>query len=63
MPNSRAYKTLVTAKYAGIKVDIVENFEMANTKTEAYLARFPHGKVCNYPNDLKVFFRDYKSNL
>jgi elongation factor 1-gamma len=43
--NPRAFKALVTAQYAGIKIDVPATFEMAQTKTEAFLSRFPAGQV------------------
>jgi len=36
---------LVAAKYAGITIDVPAGFEMSQTKTEAFLAKFPAGQV------------------
>jgi len=44
--NFRAYKALVAAQYAGANVKVDENFKAGETnKTEAFLKKFPSGKV------------------
>ncbi|GLV40026.1 eukaryotic translation elongation factor 1 gamma [Carabus blaptoides fortunei] len=44
--NFRAYKALISAQYAGVEVKIAPNFVFGETnKTEAFLKKFPSGKV------------------
>ncbi|KAJ4713755.1 elongation factor 1-gamma-like [Melia azedarach] len=44
--NKNAFKTLITAEYSGVKVELVKNFEMGvSNKTSEYLKMNPIGKV------------------
>lgn len=44
--NKNAYKSLIAAKYAGVKVELDPNFEFGKTnKTAEYLSWNPNGKV------------------
>ncbi|CAN0872535.1 Elongation factor 1-gamma 2 [Linum grandiflorum] len=44
--NKNSYKTLIVAEYSGLKVDLVENFEMGvSNKTPEFLKMNPIGKV------------------
>ncbi|CAN1323415.1 Elongation factor 1-gamma 2 [Linum perenne] len=44
--NKNSYKTLIVAEYSGVKVDLVENFEMGvSNKTPEFLKMNPIGKV------------------
>ncbi|CAL1355858.1 unnamed protein product [Linum trigynum] len=44
--NKNAFKTLIVAEYSGVKVDLVENFEMGvSNKTPEFLKLNPIGKV------------------
>ena len=44
--NFRAYKAQIAAKYSGAKVDLAKDFKFGETnKSEAFLAKFPLGKV------------------
>jgi len=45
--NKNAYKTLITAEYVGVKVNLAPNFEMGVTnKSPEFLKMNPIGKVC-----------------
>ena len=42
----RAYKVLIAAQYSGAQVDISPSFVLGETnKTDAFLKKFPLGKV------------------
>lgn len=44
--NKNAAKTLIVAEYIGVKVDLVENFEMGvSNKTPEFIKMNPIGKV------------------
>lgn len=44
--NFRAYKGLIAAEYAGLKVDVASKFVFGETnKTPEFLKKFPLGKV------------------
>lgn len=44
--NFRAYKALIAAEYSGAKVKVATDFVFGQTnKSEAFLAKFPTGKV------------------
>lgn len=44
--NFRAFKALIAAQYSGADVKIAPNFVFGETnKTEAFLKKFPSGKV------------------
>lgn len=44
--NSRAYKALIAAQFSGASVKVAPNFVFGETnKTEAFLKKFPLGKV------------------
>ena len=54
--NKNAYKTLIAAEYSGIKVELVQNFEMGvSNKTPEFLKMNPIGKV--------QFFNQRKSSV
>lgn len=44
--SNRTFKALITAKYAGVEVDMSKDFTFGTTnKSAAFLAKFPFGKV------------------
>lgn len=44
--NFRAFKALIAAQFSGVNVQVAPNFVMGETnKTEAFLKKFPLGKV------------------
>lgn len=44
--NFRAFKALIAAQYSGAEVKVSPNFVFGETnKTEAFLKKFPSGKV------------------
>lgn len=47
--NFRAFKALIAAQFSGANVKVAPNFEFGVTnKSEAFLKKFPLGKVSNY---------------
>jgi hypothetical protein len=49
--NFRAYKALIAAQFSGANVKIAPNFVFGETnKSEAFLKKFPLGKVIHNPN-------------
>lgn len=49
--NFRAYKALIAAQYSGANVKVAPNFVFDETnKTEAFLKKFPTGKVSEILN-------------
>ena len=48
--NKNAYKALIAAQYAGVKIEVPSDFQMGVTnKTPEFLKLNPHGKVCRRP--------------
>ncbi|RLU20180.1 hypothetical protein DMN91_006787 [Ooceraea biroi] len=50
--NFRAYKALIAAQFSGVQIKIAEDFVFGQTnKTEAFLKKFPLGKVPAFETD------------
>ncbi|XP_022899936.2 elongation factor 1-gamma [Onthophagus taurus] len=57
--NFRAYKVLVAAKYSAANVNVDENFKFGETnKTDAFLKKFPAGKVPAFETSDGKFLTD-----